>query len=272
MIRVWILGGAGLALWIGVWVSLWRVPRPLTFTPRASWRVRWRDAFVRFMQRRWSAQILEELAVLAWPSTVVAFWALFFAAFAGGPVWILTHSRFLAFVMAGGGAWLGPQFWIHRNFLSWQHDLLRDFVPLVLLLSVYFDLGYSPERAVEEALGAVGPNTATQLRLLLASWHQQAGTPAAAIQAWAEPLRLLPYQQLADVLAHHLDRGISGAALKPLHTLISAQQQQGARALADRIDQQITVVPALAMLGLMLIVMFTFFAHGMAPSKGVTVL
>lgn len=270
--RVWLAGGAGASLWIVTWVALWRTARPLTFAPETPWRVRARDAVVRFMQRRWSARILEEMAVLGWPPAMAGFWALFFAALGGVPALLVSRSSLVALCVAGGAGWIGPQLWIHRNFVSWQQDLLRDFVPLVLLLSVYFDLGLSPERALEEALPAMGVNTAAQIRFLLTSWHEQVDTPAGALQTWAARLKLLPYQQLADVLAHHLDRGLSGDALKPLHTLISAQQQQSARALADRVDQQITVVPALAMMGLMLIVLFTFFAHGLGAGGGITIL
>jgi len=272
MIGIWLVAGGGVSLLLWSWVGLWRNEKALTFIPHTSWRVRWRDAFVRFLQRRWSAKILEESAVLGWTPATISFWALLFAAFVGLPTVIVTHNRLLALVFAGVGAWLGPQFWIHRNFVGWQQELMRDFVPLVLLLSVYFDLGLSPERAFEEALSAVGEQTAKQIRLLLAQWHQSNTSPAAIIQAWAAPFKLMPYQQLADVLAHHLDRGLSGAALKPLHTLITAQQQQGARAMADRVDQQVTVVPALVVLGLMIMVMFTFFAHGLGSTGGVTLL
>ncbi|PSR37257.1 MAG: hypothetical protein C7B44_04645 [Sulfobacillus thermosulfidooxidans] len=268
----WIAAGGGVLLWLWSWRQLWVQPRPLTFTPEDTRWQRWQHALVRWTQNRWSRRVRDELAILGWSTGQTAFWVLFFAAFVGLPTDIVTHHRLFALMAALFGAWWGPQLWIHRNFLAWQQELLRDFVPLVLMLSVYFDLGYSPERAVEDALIAVGPPTEKELQRLLAAWHQQTGTPAAIVQQWAARLKLLPYQQLADTLSHHLERGISGAALKPLHTLISAQQQQGARALADRVDQQITVVPALVMLGIMLMVMFTFFAHGTGSTSGITVL
>ncbi|WP_053958141.1 hypothetical protein [Sulfobacillus thermosulfidooxidans] len=268
----WIAAAGGVLLWLWSWRQLWTRPRPLTFHPHeTSWQ-RAQKAFVRWAQNRWSHRIREELAVLGWSSGQTVFWVLFFGALIGVPLALVTQNHVVALIGAVFGAWWGPQLWIHRHFVSWQHELLRDFVPLVLMLSVYFDLGYAPERAVEEALIAVGPQTAQELQRLLAAWHQQTDTPAVIVQQWAARLKLLPYQQLADTLSHHLERGISGDALKPLHTLIAAQQQQGTRALADRVDQQITIVPALVILAMMLIVMVTFFAHGLAPSGGITVL
>ncbi len=267
-----ICGGAGVAIWGWGWWHLWRRTPALSFIPRVSWGTRLRNGLLSSVQQRWAYRVRQELAVLGWTPGTVALWTVFFAAFAGIPTLMVTHHVLWGLVAAGGGAWFGPQLWIHRHFIGWQQELLRDFVPLTLLLSVYFDLGFSPETALTETLAALGEVTATQVRRLLAQWQQQDGTPADAVQHWAMRLHLLPYQQLADVLANNLDRGLSGAALKPLQTLVSAQQQQGARALADRVDQQITVVPALAMLGLMLVGLYAFFAHGLAGHAGITVL
>lgn len=267
-----IVGVAGVSLWGWGWWRVWHQAPVLSFTPRARWSTRLRNGLLTALQQRWAHRVRQELAVLGWTPATVAIWTVFFAAFAGIPVLIVTHHLLWGLVTAALGAWFGPQFWIHRHFVSWQQELLRDFVPLTLLLSVYFDLGFSPEAALTETLPALGEVTATQVRRLVAQWRQQDGTPAEAVQHWAQRLQLLPYQQLADVLANNLDRGLSGAALKPLHTLVSAQQQQGARALADRVDQQMTVVPALAMLGLMLVGLYAFFAHGLAGQGGLTVL
>lgn len=272
MTAAWIVGGLGAACWLGAWIALWQVPSVITFHPVEPWPVRARDALIRWMQQRWSAQVLAEMAVLGWSPALVAVFVAAFAALAGLPVLAVTHRVIVALIAGLLAGWFGPQLWVHRNFVGWQQELARDFVPLILLLSVYFDLGLSPERAVEEVLPAMGPATAAQLRILLTQWHQQIDTPGRILRAWAARIKLMPYQQLADVLAHHLDRGMSGEALRPLRTLVSAEQQQGARALADRVDQQVTVVPAVALLGLMMIIIYTFFAHGLGGGAGVTVL
>jgi len=251
---------AGLFGGRAVWLAL-HPPMPVQFNPSQPWTTRLTEAAVRVMQARWQAETRRQAAVLRLPTAQVALFPIVTGVGAGLVADLLIHVPLVALAAALVGAWKGPAWIIGQLFRARAAALARDFAPLVLMLRIYLDLKHPLPEAFRQTRPALSRAGRAELDRLLAAMG--GGQRQAALKTWAARTGYGPYRILADTLAQGWDQGLAGATLDPLDTLIQAQREQGARSLTDRLDVTSTVVPVLAMLGVVGVVMYGLFANAL---------
>ena len=175
-----------------------------------------------------------------------------------GAVWLLFRLPFLL-ALAGGAlvAWQVPPYLLRSRYIRWRAAVLADFPTVTLLLRIYWDLGFSvPDslRAIRPALGSAMRGETD--RILGAISRGQRG------EAWttfAARIRHSSIHLLAQVVRQNWDTKLSGEALNPLDILVETTRAQQLTALTDQLDAVNTLVPILAILGVIAIFIYALF-------------
>ncbi|MDA8207019.1 MAG: hypothetical protein M0Z36_13205 [Thermaerobacter sp.] len=253
-IGVWMLTGlAGVLAAASVWGAT-NPPEAIGWTPPTHWIDRWTQAIDHGLRRRWSPATRQQAEILAIPPWRVLGLYGISAVGGAGVGYDVLHGVIWAVILGSLAAWKTPAYLIKRQFRARQVALARDFPPLVLMLRIYLALGDPLPVALRHSRPAISKMGQTELNRLLSA--MQAGVRQAALKRWGQRTGLPNYKLLADTLSQGWDQGLTADALQPLDTLVESSREQGTRALTERLDGTITLVPLIAAFGTLAVLMY----------------
>lgn len=168
------------------------------------------------------------------------------------------YLDFSLIVPAAIGFIITPSYLVRRKYKAYQQELLRNFPKTVMLLRIYFDLGFTLLDALKQVRLALSGYSLMEMDRVLQT--MAIGNQNKAFKDWAERADLMEYNLLSDTITQQQGRSLKGEILKPLDTLIEASQNQNVRSITEKISSMSSAIPITATMGTVIIYMYSIFA------------
>ncbi len=257
----WAAGLSGLAagssaVLVGLLLSR---PQPLRWAAGPRGVVGWINRYAAQTRRRLSPAVLAQADVLQLSARQVLALAAGGALVVGLVVAALLPVRWLGVPAAVTGFYLTPSLQVRQRFRAYQEAMRAAFEVQVLLLRIYFDLGFSVLEALRLMRSALYGPARQELDRLLSDLAE--GRRDAAFHAWAARTGLLEYRLLADTSVQQRGRALRGDALDPLDTLLAANRQQSMKTLTDRLASSAATTPIVAVMAVVALYLYALFAR-----------
>jgi len=242
-----------MAWWIG------HPPQVIRWNTNTAWQARWLPMAESMLSRRWNdltqqaawvfdfkpRELLTQGAMIA-GGILVLFWLIL-----GLPWYLVWPGALLT-------GWQGPPYFLRTRYLNWRIQVMADFATVALLLRIYWDLGYTVADSLTAIRPALRPAMRYECERMLAAISQ--GQRGEAWYTFAKRVRHMSVFLLYRIVQYNWDIRLTGEALTPMDTLVDATRTQQLTTLTSRLDATSTIVPMLALGGVMAVFLFALFA------------
>ena len=163
-----------------------------------------------------------------------------------------------AFAMAGGAglAYGVVPWWFRVLAADYRKGVMASYPLILVMLRFYLSLDRSVEETFQLLRPLVGPRAKRELDRILGDIASGSLTGPGAFAASRDRIDRMEWTTLMDTLSQNWGHRYSPDALRPLTLLLEGQREQAALQLTSRLDMVATLVPILAIFGLMVGAMF----------------
>lgn len=254
----WLFALVVASISMGFFWQLIHPPTPLRLAPVASWTERWAPEAGTRLMRRWNQVTKDAAKVFAVTPAQVGVQSALFGGVTAAALWFVIRAPLWVALPAGLlVGWQLPPYLLKSRYIRWRQAVLGDFPTITLLLRIYWDLGYSVPESLLAVRPAIGPAMQGEVDRILGDIAQ--GERGSAWTAFSQRVHHSSIHLLAQVVRQNWDRKLSGEALNPLDTLVETTRVQQLTALTDQLDAVSTVVPILAIMGMITVFIFALY-------------
>ena len=180
--------------------------------------------------------------------------------------WVLTGV--LAMASGAGLAYGVVPWWFRVLAADYRKGVMASYPLILVMLRFYLTLDRSVEETFQLLRPLVGPRAKRELGRILGDIASGSLTGPDAFAASRDRLDRMEWTTLMDTLAQNWGHRNNSDTLRPLTLLLEGQREQAALQLTSRLDMVATVVPILAIFGLLVGGLFIVGA-GLLGSNGV---